>query len=631
MYKNKEETQDMLLVSRPYIALTSFLIIALAVHSSISTPAILQGSITSSDSFIEDFSTDPYSNGRWQIFRQARDLGIWTNGEFYLTRDVRWQSSIMFAQYSLTIRRWEATFRYRSGGRSNGACGDQGGDGIFFFFYSNSFVPGPGRIGIPNEGYSVKLDTYTGRYCDIVPGELVNYVAVKKNKDPYNSVLKAMEDSRVEDNQWHKVDIRFDNGRILVSIDGDLLIDYQIESPDYSYSTIGFHAITGDASNDQVIDDFSIGPVLPFLELPFDYTAYSTFNRAVSDTERGGAVSSYFDHRYPTYGGAPNSTYTGTVTFHGFDSTTDRPGFKLSYDGHNGIDFAVRGQNVQVLAAADGTIADIVPARSGSCLGNHIVMTYTNGFTTTYAHLASFSDNIREGQTVRRGTPLGVMGSTGCSTGPHIHFQVTNPAGIAVNPFGWTPFPNSAYGRSGDEDPWRAYNQSRQPPVDGTSHYLWIHPLSWDALNNPDTSAVVHSVSGEVTATFPVAAYTEPYRIELWDSLNSPEMVEAISTPLSTFALYAYNRNKQPIWSLLKPVQIRFKLRSMAQAAAQATSLSPEYRIYHWNDTTREWRALPTSYDAQTGLISAPSYALGRFAVIQVGHATFLPLVTRGQ
>lgn len=305
----------MLHLPRSCIALTLVFIIAVASNSASAVVVGLRGPSIAAGNFTEDFSTNPYSNGRWQIFRQNYDSGIWANGEFYLTRDIRWQSSIMFAYYSLTAKTWEATFRYRSGGQSNGACGDRGGDGIFFFFYSNSFVPGPGRIGIPNEGYSVKLDTYTGRYCDVVPGELINYVAVKKNKDPYNSVLKAVADSRVEDNQWHKVDIRFDNGRILVSIDGDLLIDYQIESPDYSYSTIGFHAITGDASNDQVIDDFSISSTC---EVPF-------FWQGDPNGIKNHPLRGTCDTKFDTIGegGCTLTSATMLFRYYGADTTTN--------------------------------------------------------------------------------------------------------------------------------------------------------------------------------------------------------------------------------------------------------------------------------------------------------------------
>lgn len=419
----------------------------------------------------------------------------------------------------------------------------------------------------------------------------------------------------------------------------------RIDHPDPLTWRINWEDLSDADFNDLVVEVRLEGRTVPFLELPFDYTTYSGFTGAASDTDREGAVNAYFDHRYPTYGAAPNSGYTGTVTFHGYDSSLEEPGFYLAYDGHDGIDFAVKSsEDVQVLAAADGTVVDMVSATPGSCycaakggtinetcLGNHVLITHTNGFTTTYAHLASFDANIRDGQTVTLGTPLGVMGSTGCSTGPHIHFQVTNPAGIAVDPFGWTPFPDSTYGRSGQEDPWKEYQQNQQQPKDGTSTYLWVHSLDRSILNNRNISTTVTSASGQVTATFPVGAYAGPYRIELWDSLNGPELLDRSAIPVSAFALYAYDQSEQPIWSLLQPVQIQFRLDPVAQSAAQGAEASPEYHIYHWSDTTKEWIALSTTHDAQAGLISASSSSLGRFAVARMSHAIFLPLIVRGQ
>jgi hypothetical protein len=140
-------------------------------------------------------------------------------------------------------------------------CADQGGDGIAFFFYANTFTPGPGRIAIPTEGYSIKLDTYTGRSCDVLPGELIDYVSLKTNRDYDSDILAAVAEPRVEDNAWHQVRVLYDNGRVAVSLDGDTLLDYTITNPSTSASAIGFHAMTGRATNNQIIDDFTLTPL----------------------------------------------------------------------------------------------------------------------------------------------------------------------------------------------------------------------------------------------------------------------------------------------------------------------------------------------------------------------------------
>jgi murein DD-endopeptidase MepM/ murein hydrolase activator NlpD len=85
---------------------------------------------------------------------------------------------------------------------------------------------------------------------------------------------------------------------------------------------------------------------------------------------------------------------------------------------HSGIDIAEpRGQ--PVMAADNG----VVSTYSSCCgYGNYIVLTHGNGYSSLYGHLAGF--NVRNGQLVIRGQVIGFEGSTGNSTGPHLHFEI---------------------------------------------------------------------------------------------------------------------------------------------------------------------------------------------------------------
>jgi murein DD-endopeptidase MepM/ murein hydrolase activator NlpD len=91
------------------------------------------------------------------------------------------------------------------------------------------------------------------------------------------------------------------------------------------------------------------------------------------------------------------------------------------------------------LAKSWGT--PVYPSRSGVVIeagwhggyGQLIVLRHSDGFTTRYGHLSKI--NVKVGQTVQRGrTMIGRVGSTGLSTGPHLHFEVRDRAGRAVNP-----------------------------------------------------------------------------------------------------------------------------------------------------------------------------------------------------
>lgn len=85
---------------------------------------------------------------------------------------------------------------------------------------------------------------------------------------------------------------------------------------------------------------------------------------------------------------------------------------------HKGIDIA-RPSNHTIKAADNGVV---VSAGYDGGYGNKIVIDHQNGIRTVYAHLASISVSV--GQTVSQGSAIGVMGSTGNSTGVHLHFEV---------------------------------------------------------------------------------------------------------------------------------------------------------------------------------------------------------------
>ncbi|MFT4414564.1 peptidoglycan DD-metalloendopeptidase family protein [Fredinandcohnia humi] len=85
---------------------------------------------------------------------------------------------------------------------------------------------------------------------------------------------------------------------------------------------------------------------------------------------------------------------------------------------HKGIDIA-RPSNYTIKAADNGTV---VEAGYDGSFGNKIVINHNNGMRTLYAHLSSI--NVRVGQTVSQGQQIGVMGSTGHSTGTHLHFEL---------------------------------------------------------------------------------------------------------------------------------------------------------------------------------------------------------------
>ncbi|WP_426767136.1 M23 family metallopeptidase [Pseudarthrobacter sp. 1G09] len=100
-------------------------------------------------------------------------------------------------------------------------------------------------------------------------------------------------------------------------------------------------------------------------------------------------------------------------------------------DFHRGQDYVAQC-GTSVMAAATGTVTFVGWHQYGG--GNRVVVDHGNGLETTYNHLSSF--NVKEGQTVSRGDVIALSGTTGASTGCHLHFEV-QVNGEVVDPTGW--------------------------------------------------------------------------------------------------------------------------------------------------------------------------------------------------
>ncbi|MDR2795156.1 MAG: M23 family metallopeptidase [Spirochaetaceae bacterium] len=94
---------------------------------------------------------------------------------------------------------------------------------------------------------------------------------------------------------------------------------------------------------------------------------------------------------------------------------------------HSAVDLAANTGN-PVKAAAEGKVTTVAYS---SVFGNYVILTHSGGFQSMYAHLDSTS--VKEGYRVTQGDKIGAVGSTGRSTGPHLHFAIYKN-GRAVNP-----------------------------------------------------------------------------------------------------------------------------------------------------------------------------------------------------
>jgi murein DD-endopeptidase MepM/ murein hydrolase activator NlpD len=138
-------------------------------------------------------------------------------------------------------------------------------------------------------------------------------------------------------------------------------------------------------------------------------------------------------HYYDEHGQAISKTMLKTpLRFVRISSKFDRKRFHpiLHVEkAHLGIDYAAP-VGTPVWASASGRVVEVGMKRGS---GNTIVLQHANGISTRYYHLSRYARGLHVGQTVRQKDVIGFVGTTGLSTGPHLHFSVTKN-GAFVDP-----------------------------------------------------------------------------------------------------------------------------------------------------------------------------------------------------
>lgn len=169
----------------------------------------------------------------------------------------------------------------------------------------------------------------------------------------------------------------------------------------------------------------------------------------------------------------------------------------LGYPGHYGADYpASTGTPVYSLA---GGVVTRAMTMSGS-YGKHVYVAHPGGVETRYAHLNSYG--VRAGQQVRAGQPLGTVGSTGNSTGPHLHFEYRKN-GAAINPANLGIFDNGGLLKQG----MLAYHAARKPDrVLTDSQWADMHKIAQRAGSGSSGPAIHQHFPSSATPQSAAAA-----------------------------------------------------------------------------------------------------------------------------
>ncbi|MGL4424314.1 MAG: peptidoglycan DD-metalloendopeptidase family protein, partial [Gemmataceae bacterium] len=151
---------------------------------------------------------------------------------------------------------------------------------------------------------------------------------------------------------------------------------------------------------------------------------------------------------------------------------SDYQGGPYQYDGHDAIDagpinFRMQDRGVPIVAAADGVVDNIAGGNNfdretswnGGQNWNAVRINHGNSWQTSYGHLAAGSITVKVGDTVRQGQVIGFMGSSGISTGTHIHYNAFyrgaqveayfSPSSYWINPMPYAPTVPSFYFNGG--------------------------------------------------------------------------------------------------------------------------------------------------------------------------------------
>lgn len=139
------------------------------------------------------------------------------------------------------------------------------------------------------------------------------------------------------------------------------------------------------------------------------YRFHSTADNVVDFFDENGRSARKFLIRKPIAGGQMRSGF-------GMRRHPVMGYFKM----HSGVDWADR-VGTPIVAAGNGVIAK---AAWSSGYGRRVEIEHTNGYTTAYSHMSGFARGITEGVRVRQGQVIGYLGSSGLSTGPHLHYEV---------------------------------------------------------------------------------------------------------------------------------------------------------------------------------------------------------------
>lgn len=167
----------------------------------------------------------------------------------------------------------------------------------------------------------------------------------------------------------------------------------------------------------------------------------------------GNILAARFTNRGKTYSAVRYTNKDGTTSYYNADGTSMRKAFiRTPVDfarissrfsngrkhpilnkirAHKGVDYAAP-HGTPIKSAGDGKV--LLAGRKGG-YGNTVIIQHGQRYRTLYAHMQGFAKGVRNGSSVKQGQIIGYIGTTGLSTGPHLHYEF-QVDGVHVDPLG---------------------------------------------------------------------------------------------------------------------------------------------------------------------------------------------------
>ncbi len=266
---------------------------------------------------------------------------------------------------------------------------------------------------------------------DLAKKQIVEYETIyicRETEDGFDKDLQGMRKMEDEEIEQNVTDCGEDGEYVYeysMDLDLDGYYDRLRKKPEILGKIYGEEAIKTENALESLIQDIELETEL----FKILYDDYEIENASPGNVPDDLTTDETISFRSPING---NSSIT---SYYGARSTINANGITVT-GRHNGID-VVAINDTNIYSAGNGIVTR---ANTETLGGNVVEITHTtsngNVYITQYAHLNRF--NVSVGDTVTSGQKIGVMGSTGAATGPHLHFQVCqnscNQSNIIYNP-----------------------------------------------------------------------------------------------------------------------------------------------------------------------------------------------------